>query len=195
MSKIFIVMGKSATGKDTIFKEVKERMKEQLKTVVLYTTRPIRTGETEGVEYHFVSKEKRDELKKQGRIIEERVYHTVMGEWFYFTADDGQINLDTQSYVMISTLEGYENLVNYFGQENVVPIYIEVEDGERLKRALTREQTQKSPKYDELCRRYLADQDDFKEENLERLQIKKRYVNQEKEQCIQDILSDIVSLI
>ena len=50
MGKIFYVMGKSASGKDTIYKELRERIPE-LKTVVLYTTRPIRAGETNGVEY------------------------------------------------------------------------------------------------------------------------------------------------
>ena len=195
MSKIFIVMGKSATGKDTIFKEIMKRLHEQLSTVILYTTRPIRTGETEGVEYHFVTREERDSLKEQGKIIEERVYHTVLGDWFYFTADDGQIDLSNQSYMMISTLEGYESLVRYFGKEQVVPIYIEVEDGERLQRALSREMSQASPKYEELCRRFLADQDDFKEENLKRLQIEKRYSNYDKAQCIKHILSDIEPLI
>ena len=43
MGKIFYLMGKSASGKDTLFKEILERIPE-LKTVVPYTTRPIRTG-------------------------------------------------------------------------------------------------------------------------------------------------------
>lgn len=195
MSKIFIVMGKSATGKDTIFKELIARTKGMLKTVVPYTTRPIRTGETEGLEYHFVTQEEKDRLEAQGKIIEQRIYHTVLGEWTYFTADDGQIDLQTESYIMISTLEGYEDLVHFFGEENVVPIYIEVEDGERLGRAISREREQEKPKYEELCRRFLADQKDFQEKNLERLHIKKRYYNVEKELCVQEILSDIVSLI
>lgn len=192
MSKIFIVMGKSATGKDTIFKELLERTKDHLKTIIPYTTRPIRTGETDGVEYYFVTNEKRDELKTQGKIIEERVYQTVMGEWAYFTADDGQVDLSHNSYLMISTLEGYRSLVNYFGAESVVPIYIEVEDGMRLERALNRERIQVNPKYEEMCRRFLADQEDFKEENLRDLHIEKRYFNVDKETCIQEILSDIM---
>lgn len=192
MSKIFIVMGKSATGKDTIFKELLERTKDHLKTIIPYTTRPIRTGETDGVEYYFVTNEKRDELKAQGKIIEERVYQTVMGEWAYFTADDGQVDLSHDSYLMISTLEGYRSLVNYFGAESVVPIYIEVEDGMRLERALNRERIQVNPKYEEMCRRFLADQEDFKEENLRDLHIEKRYFNVDKETCIQEILSDIM---
>ena len=48
---------------------------------------------------------------------------------------------------MIGTLESYEKLKTYFGNEKVVPLYIEVEDGERLTRALAREKTQKEPKY------------------------------------------------
>ena len=55
MSKIFYFMGKSASGKDTIFKQIKERMPD-LKTIVIYTTRPIREGEQEGVEYYLSMK-------------------------------------------------------------------------------------------------------------------------------------------
>lgn len=195
MSKIFTVMGKSATGKDTIFKEIMQQLGDELKTVVLYTTRPIRTGETDGVEYYFVSKKERDRLKEAGKIVEERVYHTVFGDWFYFTADDGQINLSENSYITISTLEGYESLIHYYGRDKIVPVYIEVEDGERLQRALSRERIQKEPKYDELCRRFLADQVDFSEENLSRLDVNRRYMNYDKEQCLKQILSDIVALI
>jgi len=195
MSKIFIVMGKSATGKDTIFKELIEQTKGKLKTVVSYTTRPIRTGEREGVEYHFVTVHEWEKLREEGKIIEERIYQTVLGEWAYFTADDGQINLNADSYIMISTLEGYESLVGYFGPEQVVPVYIEVEDGERLSRAVLRERIQVNPRYEELCRRFLADQKDFKQENLDRLGIKKKYYNVEKEQCLREILSDIMPLI
>ena len=52
MSKICYIMGKSSSGKDTIFKRLKERRPE-FRTITLYTTRPIREGETDGVEYHF----------------------------------------------------------------------------------------------------------------------------------------------
>lgn len=195
MSKIFIVMGKSASGKDTIYKDLMKLTKDRLKTIIPYTTRPIRTGETEGVEYHFVNQEERARLREEGKIIEERVYQTVLGEWAYFTADDGQIDLNKDSYLMISTLEGYRSLVSYYGQDNIVPIYIEVEDGERLERALSRERMQSSPRYEELCRRFLADQEDFKEENLEDLRITNRYSNIDKEHCIKHIMDDIVSLI
>ena len=52
MKKIFYVMGKSASGKDTIYKKILEQM-PRLSTVTLYTTRPMRDGEKDGVEYYF----------------------------------------------------------------------------------------------------------------------------------------------
>ena len=53
MGKIYYVMGKSASGKDTIYKRLVKELPE-LGTVRMYTTRPIRDGETNGVEYIFL---------------------------------------------------------------------------------------------------------------------------------------------
>ena len=151
MSKIYYLMGKSSTGKDTIYKELRKRM-PQLKNVTIYTTRPRREGEKEGEEYFFTDETELEKFKTEDRLIEERAYNTVYGIWHYFTADDGQFNFEqkNQDYLMIGTLESYEKLKTYFGNEKVVPLYIEVEDGERLTRALAREKTQKEPKYAEM---------------------------------------------
>lgn len=191
MGKIFYVMGKSASGKDTIYKKMLERM-PGLKTVTLYTTRPIRDGETEGVEYHFTSEDRLEEFRKENRLIEERTYQTVHGPWSYFTVDDGQISLESgDSYLMIGTLESYEKMRGYFGEDGMVPIYIELEDGVRLERALKREREQKEPKYKELCRRFLADEEDFKEENLMRCGIMKRFYNEDLKDCLDEICDEI----
>ena len=71
MSKIFYFMGKSAAGKDTIFQKVQKHLTD-LRTVVIYTTRPIREGEEDGVAYHFVTEERMRELEREGKIIELR---------------------------------------------------------------------------------------------------------------------------
>ena len=94
--------------------------------------------------------------------------NTVHGIWKYFTVDDGQIDLEQGDYLLIGTLETYEKIREYYGAEHLVPIYIEVEDGERLARALERERRQAVPKYKEMCRRFLADEEDFCEENRDR---------------------------
>ena len=191
MGQIFIVMGKSATGKDTIYKRLVDSKELTLKTVVMYTTRPIRKAEVNGVEYHFVNEDKLEDLKKEGKIIEHRAYDTVHGIWHYFTVNDGQIDLDTSNYLMIGTLETYRQIREYFGKEKVIPLYIEVEDGIRLIRAMRREQKQEQPKYAELCRRYLADEEDFSEDNIQSLGITNRYQNIDINVCLHQIKEDI----
>ena len=74
--------------------------------------------------------------------------------------------LEKENYLGIGTLESYEGMKQYYGEENICPLYIEVEDGERLKRAIRREEQQTVPKYEEMCRRFLADAEDFSEVKL-----------------------------
>lgn len=187
MGKIFCVMGKSSSGKDTIYKRVLEREELGLKRIVPYTTRPIRKNEAEGVEYHFVDAERRDALMEQGKIIEIRSYHTIHGIWDYFTVDDGEIDLAHQDYLLIGTLDTYEKLRKYYGFQQICPIYIEVEDGVRLERALQRERKQTKPKYEEMCRRFLADQKDFSEDRIQALEITEVFQN--------DVLEDTVETV
>ena len=186
MGKIYCMMGKSSSGKDTLYQKVLERL-PQIHRVVPYTTRPIREGERDGVEYHFVDDERLAELETDGKVVELRAYNTIHGIWKYFTVDDGQIDLEQGDYLLIGTLETYEKIREYYGAEHLVPIYIEVEDGERLARALERERRQAVPKYKEMCRRFLADEEDFCEENLKRLGIDKRYRNTDMETCLNEI--------
>lgn len=179
MGKIYCLMGKSSSGKDTIYREVLKKQKDLLHTIVLYTTRPIRDNEQDGMTYHFVSKEMFLKQKNAHKVIEYRTYNTIHGEWIYYTADDGQIDLQKKDYFVIETLEAYLSLYQYFGKEKVVPIYIEIEDGIRLTRALEREKTQEKPKYAEMCRRFLADEQDFSEENLQKAGITNRFWNED----------------
>ena len=183
-------MGKSASGKDTIYKRIREACPE-LKTIVLYTTRPMRDGETDGVEYHFTTEEALTAFQEAGKMIEIRTYQTVYGPWSYATVDDGSVDPEHENYLVIGTLESYQKLREYFGEEAVEPIYITVDDGLRLERALARERMQKEPKYEELCRRFLADQADFSAENLEKGGIGKEYRNENLENCVEEILENI----
>ena len=190
MGKIYYMMGKSSSGKDTLFKEVKKAL-PWLQTITLYTTRPIREGERDGVEYFFVSEDTLNAYENQGKVIEQRAYDTVHGIWKYATVDDGQINLDTSDYLVIGTLQSYERMQKFYGPDKLAPIYIEVEDGERLARALAREREQETPKYAELCRRLLADTKGFAEENLKSLGIQKRFVNDNRTRCLEEIIGEI----
>ena len=191
MGKIFFILGKSSSGKDTIFQKIKENNELGLKTVVGYTTRPMRENEVDGEEYFFVDRDRLEELKNDDKVIESRDYNTVHGIWSYFTVDDGQIDLDQDDYLYIGTLESYEQVRNFYGEDKVIPLFIEVEQGERLRRAVLREIEQSEPKYEELCRRFLADEQDFREEEINRLGIKKKYMNEDLDTCVDEIVKDI----
>ena len=186
MGKIFYLMGKSASGKDSIYKKL-HSLYPQLQTLVLYTTRPMRDGEQEGVEYHFIDGLHLESLQRDGKVIEVRTYQTVYGPWSYATVDDGQIDLAKKDYLVIGTLDSYEKLRNYYGKEALIPLYITVDDGVRLERALLRERQQKEPKYAELCRRFLADAKDFSEENLKNAGITRRFENKDMNACLEEI--------
>lgn len=190
MGKIFCLMGKSSSGKDTIYKKLLEQ-KLPLCTIVPCTTRPIRHGETDGVEYRFYTEDALAQLAQSGKIIELRAYNTVHGIWKYFTADDGQIDLGIHDYLIIGTLESYRKMQDYFGAGKLIPIYICVDDGLRLQRALDRERSQETPKYAEMCRRFLADEQDFSPEKLKEAGIEKQFLNQE----LTDTVTEIATYI
>lgn len=178
MSSLFYIIGKSSTGKDTIYKELCQKKELNLRPLVMYTTRPIRDMEEEGREYYFVDDVTLKQLEQTGKVIEKRAYHTIYGIWTYFTVDDEHLDLENQDYLAIGTLESYEKIRDYYGDQKVVPLYIEVEDGLRLERALERERKQQPPKYEEMCRRFLADQADYSEEKLKGAGITQRYSNE-----------------
>lgn len=186
MGRIICLMGKSSAGKDTIYKRLLEDETLGLRKLVPYTTRPIRAGEREGREYFYTDEAGFGRLKGQGKVVEDRAYHTCHGLWRYFTVDDGQIQAD-QDYLMIGTLETYGKLQEYFGAARLLPVLIELDDGIRLQRALNRERTQAEPKYAEMCRRFLADSEDFSQEKIERAGISRRFVNDELERCLDEI--------
>lgn len=190
MGKIYCIMGKSATGKDTIYKRLLADEKLNLKKIVTYTTRPIRAGEKQGEEYFFIGEEEVKKLSEDGLIVELREYNTVHGIWKYMTVADEQINLNQNDYLVIGTPESYKECVGYFGSDVMVPILITVPDGERLQRALNREKKQTNPKYEEMCRRFLADAKDFSEEKIREAGIKKSYQNDSLDECYNKIVTD-----
>ena len=187
MGKMVYLMGKSSTGKDTVYKELLAKEALKLNKVVPYTTRPIRAGEEQGEAYFFTDEDGYRILEAQGKVIEARAYHTYHGLWRYFTVDDGSIDLKNHNYIIIGTLESFVKTVQYFGKDKVIPVLLEVDDGDRLQRALDRERRQDEPKYQELCRRFLADAEDFSEEKQEEAGITRKFSNDNLEKCLSEI--------
>ncbi len=193
MGRIYMLIGKSASGKDKIYRSLIDDRRLNLNPIILYTTRPMREGESEGTEYHFTDIPHMKLLRDKGLIIEERVYHTIFGDWYYFTADDGSIDIEKdKEYITIGTIDSFVKMKDYFGDENICPVYIEVDDEIRLLRAIEREKKQPKPAYKELCRRFISDCEDFSDERLKNAGINKSFSNNSTlEECISNIKSYI----
>lgn len=187
MGKLIVLMGKSACGKDTIFNLLKADESLDLQQLVPYTTRPQRDGETDGVTYHFVTEETFAALLQAGRVIEHRSYHTIHGLWRYFTVEDEQLDLASYSYLLIGTLEAYVSIVAHFGRDQVIPVMVTLDDGLRLERALGREKEQAHPKYEEMCRRFLADSADYAQEKVDAAGISRIFENHNSETTAAEI--------
>ncbi len=187
MGKIFYIMGKSASGKDTIYRRLAAETEFAFRAVIPYTTRPMRSGEENGKDYFFTDEAGLRRLQEEKKVIELRTYQTVFGPWHYFTVDDGRVDLAEYDYLTVGTLESYRALREYYSAEKVVPIYITVDDGLRLQRALDRERAQDKPKYAEMCRRFLADEADFSEERLSEAGIVNKFENTVLEECLEEI--------
>lgn len=191
MNRIFCIMGKSSSGKDSLYTAIIGSL--ALTPLVIYTTRPMRENEKEGREYHFVDRPTFERMSAEGRVIESRTYHTKLGDWTYFTANDN-IDLDAHSYAVIGTLESFVPIRDYFGADRVVPLYVEVEDGERLARAVERERREEVPKYTELCRRFIADTEDFSDGKLAAAGVDRRFDNTGSfNECLNEMKKYIIS--
>ena len=164
MNKIFCIVGKSASGKDTIYKEIVSAYKEELVGVVLGTTRPMRIGEKDGIDYRFFTDEQLLRLEREGKVIEKRQYDTMQGIWSYFTLE---FDLSCEkNHILITTLEGAKSITKHYGEDKVRVIYLAIDDKERLLRCIDRESRQENPDYSEVCRRFIADQKDFSAEKI-----------------------------
>lgn len=193
MKHLFYLMGKSASGKNALYEYLIGDSSLALAPLIPWTTRPIRANEQDGVEYHFTDEDGLRALEAQGRVIEKRTYQTEHGPWTYFTVDDGA--LLSEDRLGIGTLESFRKMRDYYPEGYVVPLYIEVEDGIRLGRALKRERKPGNHRYEEMCRRFLADQKDFSEENLLEAGISRRFKNEkDKESCFREAADYIRSI-
>lgn len=168
MGKIICIIGKSGTGKTTLFEKYKELFNKSrfgsyhtLIPITEYTTRQRRLGESISA-YNFSTLEEMQEMLNNNEIIEVREYNTVNGKWYYFNSSKN-IDLEHNNYLCVITYEALLSFKEKFGDDNVVCIYLEAEDEyERFNNLLLRESKLKS-NYKELARRCLSDEDDFAE--------------------------------
>lgn len=147
---LFVLIGESGSGKSFIQKKL---MENGMSKVVTYTTRPKRVNEINNIDYHFVSQKYfKNELLDKNLLLE----HAIYNDWHYGFTLDG-INYHERDFVLVCTPSGFEALRKKVGEKDVMSIYLNVHERERLVRLAKR-----GDNIDELMRRIIADRFDFR---------------------------------
>lgn len=154
---ILAIMGKAGSGKDTLLKALlQEPQFKDAVPIISCTTRPIRENEQDGINYHFLTNEEFTNQVLNGEMLEATVFNT----WCYGTSlknlNSNKLNIGVFNPEGIGLLRDNPNI-------NLKVIYIEAEDKDRLLRQLNRE---KHPNVHEIVRRFSADENDFREEEI-----------------------------
>ena len=191
---LYTITGRSSTGKDSIYARLLKMIPDKLIGIATYTTRPMRPGEVEGEQYFFKNNEQYEFLKKSGRIIEERSYDTGFNVWHYFTVDDEQFRNvpEGKSILIVCSLVQVKNYQDYFGRENVTPLYIDIDDVTLMERSLKREKAKEVPNVRELCRRFISDKEEYTDELKAEVGVDIVFKN---DGLIEDVLAEIVEYI
>lgn len=190
MKNIFCILGKTGSGKSTVV----DRLYEQnigLPKVILHTTRPIRSNETNGVEYYFDSYKDYEGYLSKSKIIS----NIVRNNWHYYVIYDDIDKCGGDCILSNACPEIFKDLRCVYGN-SIVPIYIGMSDnGVRLGRMLKREKGLKNPDYNEMCRRYISDEVDYSHDVLECLKIDRMFENNDIDSCVSGISRYIYEVI
>ena len=171
--KILALMGPSGSGKDTVLKEVLKKNPKEFNKIINCTTRPMREGEVNGVDYFFISPETFAEQVLNFDMIEA----TNFNDWFYGTSKSALVS-DIINIGVFSP-EAVEALLESPDIELMV-LELAASDKTRLLRQLNREA---NPNVHEIIRRFKADEEDFADLDILRITL----VNETKDDLLENV--------
>lgn len=151
--KILALIGKSASGKDTIQNSLVTAHPDVTHKIISCTTRPPRESEQEGIDYYFLTPEQFLQKIDKQNMLE----YTKFRGWYYGTAIE-QLDKDKINVGVFNPAGARVLLSN--SRLDVRVIYIQAKDKTRLKRSLNREE---NPDCKEICRRFFTDEKDFED--------------------------------
>ena len=149
---LIAIYGPSGCGKDTIKRAILKKDKVLFNNIIGATTRPKREKEINGKDYYFMDNEEFAENVLNCNMIEA----TSFNGWFYGTLRTSLIL--NKINIGIFNMEALQTLLEDYEELNILPVWISVNDKERLIRTLNRE---KNPNCTEICRRFIADYNDY----------------------------------
>lgn len=153
---ITVLVGQCCSGKDSVARELIKNY--SYKRVVSNTTRPMRSGEKEGVDYYFHD---RVPDMKESDVVSFKRYASAQGEWCYWfnrTDIENAVKSD-DNYIVIADVDGAKILEEYGAKI----LYVYAAWNIRAERYFRRESKNKAPDYKEALRRLIADQKAFEE--------------------------------
>ena len=166
--KLILLIGCMASGKDTILKEMIDE--GYAEPVISHTSRPMRKGEKDGIEYHFVSAEEMLKMKENNEFIEFKSYKAANNEEWYYGVNKNSLEKGlSKNYILIVDITGMRQIKEYFKDDKdmeITTIFLDVDKETRRKRAIMRDDMTLE-KVKEIERRLKADDKEvypFKEE-------------------------------
>lgn len=154
--KLLALFGESGAGKNSIQHWLIKNL-ENTHKVISYTTRPPRDNEKDGEEYYFISNDEFINLLLKDKLLE----YSVFNNWQYGTSIDV---FDLQKInIGIFNPRSIEKLLTHSNTIDILPVWIQAKEKDRLFRSLKREM---NPDCTEICRRFLADLQDFSNINF-----------------------------
>ena len=151
MFKIVALIGEAGTGKDTLMQRILTKYPLAFNEIISCTTRPMREGEAEGVNYFYLTPEEFAGKVLNGEMLEA----TSFNDWFYGTSYDA-LRSDCPN-IGVFNPDGIRAMSGMPGLD-VTVFKITCTDKIRLLRQLNREE---NPDVDEIVRRYKTDKEDF----------------------------------
>ena len=153
--KVVALFGPAGAGKDLLQSVMMKN--HGLHGIISYTTRPMRENEVDGIAYHFITDDEFEKMVEEDKFLET----TDFNNWYYGTSIDSLS--EDEVNIGVFNIAGIKSLLTDSRVE-VIPVYICVPDKLRLLRQLSREI---DPNCLEICRRFLADDEDFKNVDFE----------------------------
>ena len=115
--KIIVISGASGVGKSTILAEVM-KARQDLVFSVSATTRPMRPGEADGVNYHFISRESFLDMVRKGEFLEYDEHHDNLYGTLYSAVKDatekGHVVLDIEPNGAMNVRRKYPDAILIF---------------------------------------------------------------------------------
>lgn len=131
---LICILGFSASGKDTIEKEMIN--KYSFNKVIQFTNRPPRENEINGIDYHFVSNQEFKSLILKNEFVSYRKFNSILGTWYYGISKNG-FSLSDKN-ILIVDIDGLLDIKKNYTESNCLSIFIDVDYNTRLQRVKNR---------------------------------------------------------